>query len=259
MQKGNERNMKNFFSIDYQENRYISGVINEPNNKKKAAVIMCYGMNGNRVCQHRIGVKLERELEKAEISLVRFDYENIGTSSGFFEASDIKQRIDNLEKVYCYIKEVLDYKKIYLLGFSDGARNVISLNQRIECDGIILWNPILGGNSENSGSNSMTKMIMHPLYKVAVKELLGVGMNVNMLIQLKGDNTINEIENISIKCIAIFGTADELSKEVRVYFEKIIKDNCTIVYINKADHLFNREQWEKKVILETSNWLRRHL
>lgn len=248
--------MKSFVQIEGPYNESISVVINEADtDEKQIAIIMCYGMNGNRVCQHRLGVKLERELENLGVSLIRFDYENVGTSTGFFEASTIRQRIFDLEKVYDYVKYNLNYHKVYLLGFSDGARNVMQSQLKSVCDGLILWNPILGGVESEKGDKGVSRMILHPFHRIAVKELLGVGINMQMLAEMKKDKSVFEIENINKPCMIVFGGGDSLSKDVQKYVQEKNLSFLSVNYIEDADHLFNRKTWEEKAIKCTCDFV----
>ena len=104
--------------------------------------------------QHRIGVKLGKFFEENGVNLIRFDYRNLGVSDGYFEQSNMKDRIKDIKEVCNYIKSCFGNIKteIFLIGFSDGARNAILATQSIkELKGLILWNPIFniyGNNNE---------------------------------------------------------------------------------------------------------------
>ena len=93
--------------IQFKSNEdLILGIFHVANHQLDIPIVlvMCYGMNGNRVIQHRMAVKLGESLEKKGVNLVRFDYRNVGVSDGSFEKTSIKERIDDILNVCKYVK-----------------------------------------------------------------------------------------------------------------------------------------------------------
>ena len=229
-------------------------------------LIMCYGLNGHRVVQHRMAVKFGERLEENGVNLVRFDYRNVGVSEGNFEKSNIQERVEDIISVCKYVKACFYNKKIriVLVGFSDGARNVLKVTEKVSIDGIVLWNPILNILDEKKSVINLNskKLSLHPLYKVPIKKLLGVGMSLEMIRQIEAENVINVFEKYDKDILLIFGDNDELSKDVReylIYKDLINRSNMKYVTINNADHLFNKSEYVEQVFKVTIDWLLRNL
>ena len=143
-------------------NKSLLGIFHISENQcaKRIVLVMCYGLNGNRVEQHRMSVKFGEECEKKGVNLVRFDYTDVGVSEGCFEESRLSDRVQNVIDVILYVKgcfnEAID---IYLIGFSDGAKIAAnSMEQMPECKGVILWNPIINIEGKQKEDKSMDKV-----------------------------------------------------------------------------------------------------
>jgi len=252
--------------IQFKSNEdLILGIFHVANHQLDIPIVlvMCYGMNGNRVIQHRMAVKLGESLEKKGVNLVRFDYRNVGVSDGSFEKTSIKERIDDTLNVCKYVKACFYDKKIkiVLIGFSDGARNVLNIAENKIVDGIILWNPIFniisGNNKVNTNMNSR-KLSLHPLYRKPIKKLLGVAINLELIREIEAENVIEIFEKIDKQVLVIFGEDDELTKDIRKYlFYKGLMDkkNISSFIIKKANHLFNESEQVEEVFEVTIEWI----
>lgn len=244
--------------------KLILGMIHTANYQLQVpiVIIMCYGLNGNRVIQHRISVKLGQMLENKSINLVRFDYRNVGVSEGNFEQSNIEDRIDDIIEVCNYIKSCFYNKsiRILLIGFSDGARNALQVTKKFIVDGLILWNPIFNvpQKSYNTVDFNKKKLQLHPLYKTPIKKLLGVGLSLDMIKQIESEDAIVSFEKYENNILLLFGNNDELTKNVKNHLIKeglTNKDNVNYVIIKNADHLFNRSTYVEEVFGITTEWI----
>lgn len=248
--------MKGIIVLNKNECNEVVCMINSCKSSNNPIVVMFYGTNGNRVCQHRIGIKLEHALQENNIDMIRFDYSNTGTSIGEFENSTLQQRYENVECVLDYISGKYN-REIYLLGFSDGARCALKgMLYMPSIKGVILWNPIINVLREQKTSykqKTYSKMMMHPIYKIPVIELLGVGLNTTFLKQMKEEQFSKIIDFRKDNIYILFGTGDALTESIRTYMETI---HANIRYVEQADHLFNRFEWEQTVIYETINWIK---
>lgn len=225
-------------------------------------LIMCYGLNGNRVVQHRISVKLGEMLENKGINLIRFDYRNVGVSEGRFEQSNIEDRIDDIIEVCKYVKSCFYDRaiKIVLIGFSDGARNAIQVTKDFNIDGLILWNPIFNvpQKSDNTIDSNKKKLTLHPLYKTPIKKLLGVGLSLDMIKQIESEDALASFEEYENNILLLFGDNDELTKNVKLHLTSkglTTKNNVDYVIIKNADHLFNRSSYVNEVFDVTTDWV----
>mgnify|MGYP000847426105 CR=1 FL=1 len=244
--------------------KLILGMFHTANQQRQIPVvlIMCYGLNGNRVVQHRISVKLGEISENEGINLIRFDYRNVGVSEGRFEQSNIEDRVDDIIEVCKYAKSCFYDQaiKIVLIGFSDGARNALQVTKTFDIDGLILWNPIFNvpQKSDATIDSNKKKLILHPLYKTPIKKLLGVGLSLDMIKQIESEDALISLRKYENNILLLFGDNDALTKNVRFQLTTtglINKSNVDYVIIKNADHLFNRSTYVNEVFDATTDWV----
>ena len=204
-------------------NKTLLGVFHIPNTqcKRIKVIIMCYGLNGNRVEQHRMCVKFGEVCEKNNINLVRFDYTDVGVSEGDFGYSTLSNRVTNVIDVVDYVRGCFNQEiDIYLVGFSDGAK--IAANSFLElkcCKGIILWNPIINiGTGQIKNENRMNNRLkIDRSTKKPYKPLFGLKLNLQMIRELMKDKSM-ELMKCSYKKLFVFGEKDAFTSEIRKYF-----------------------------------------
>lgn len=240
--------------------RIILGILHaaQIQNEIPLVVIMCYGLNGNRVEQHRMSVKLGEICELNSINLIRFDYVNTGISEGDFFFSNTLERIKNVIDVYTFIKGCFNSKiHVYLVGFSDGAKIAIQAKEYIiDFCGFILWNPMMriSGVAE-SASNRTNKLLFHKRFKKPYKALFGVCLNMGLVREIENDETIAALDD-KINQLLIFGEQDRYTKNIREYIESKRLANTCIKVISNAGHLFNSVDSERQVNEYTVAWIK---
>lgn len=224
-------------------------------------IIMCYGLNGSRVEQHRMSVNLGELCENSNINLVRFDFTNVGISEGEFFFSSIHERIKNVISIYEYIKGCFNSKiSVYLIGFSDGAKIAIQSKEFIrDLEGIVFWNPIINISSETSSHSTETtikeKFKLHKKYNKPYKQLFGVCLNIGMVKELNNDNSVRKI-NDDIRKLFIFGEKDKFTKDIKRWVEENNYLNSDIKIIKNSGHLFGDSMLEQEVNGETIEWIK---
>ena len=194
-------------------------------NSIPVVLVMCYGLNGDRVEQHRMSVKAGRYASSLQVNFLRFDYCNQGVSQGAFQNVTIASKTDD---VLHWIKNVRAYFeneqiKIYLIGFSDGAR--VAVNAAIhseDINGLILWNPIVKlPNSQEESANphaAKDRLYMDRKTRNIYKKLLGVKLNTTILNEMKNDNTFSSLINYKKPILYVFGSEDRFTK----YLQRVI-------------------------------------
>lgn len=245
----------------YSNDKQVLGIMHIAKHQRNIAkvLVMCYGLNGNRVEQHRMSVKLGNKCEQIDINFVRFDYSDCGVSEGDFSNSTLKRRISDLENVLNFIGGCFDGKvEIYIVGFSDGAKiasKAATMSKLIK--GIILWNPIINieqsymetkGKKDKLKINKKTGRIYKPLF--------GLEMSTLMIEELKKDSSVEDLKNDYNK-LTVFGSADMFTKNIQVYFEdkKIEFPNMQIKYVDGAGHVFSSIEWENEVFDTTLEFI----
>lgn len=229
-------------------------------------LIMCYGMNGNRVEQHRMSVKLSREASKKNINVMRFDYYNQGISPGTFVKSTIAGKLDDLYHVIKEIKGYFNNKKveIYLIGFSDGARIAVECAKNCEdVTGVVLWNPIIRTpfvKEVNANPNKeIEKFQIDKETKIVYKQLLGVKMSTKLVSELKNDSTYENLLNRSFPILYIFGSKDRFTVDLQKCIHQIgiFKEDIDFIHIVEGSaHIFANIAYEQEVIDTTIGWIK---
>lgn len=214
-------------------------------------VIMCYGMNGNRVDNNRISRDFGIVCEKNEIIFCRFDYAGLGVSDGEFYEIDLSTKVNDCIEVINFIKGCIGNKKnkMILIGFSDGIRLIANLLPQVDTDKLIFWSPLFYTEKEYVDSRIGRKMIREPASGAVVFPFKGIFMSSKHLRQQM--SLQNEIENIKPhldSSLIIFGDND--SAVIKIfndlssrYFENI----KNVKYIEGADHLYSKKQWKDKL------------
>lgn len=179
--------MDELFEITGDSNKALLGMLSYPPKMKKCikVIVVCYGFNGNRVDQHRILYSFSNFIVANGMVCVRFDYRNQGLSEGMFSELTMESKIQDVVDVINWVRQRLcQYSiKIYTLGFSDGAKSVMTLYRDNPSlfDGIVLWNPILtidrpylSSASDKNFSVTPRKIEFHPITKRPVIPFLGL-------------------------------------------------------------------------------------
>ena len=225
-------------------------------------VVMCYGLNGNRVEQHRMSVKMGDLLQEKGINMVRFDYCNTGVSEGNFFDTTIVERRKNLIDICNYINGCFNRKiKIYLIGFSDGAKIAANTAHDIpECSGVIFWNPIIKIPSIDKDAQKKKylsgKLKLHPIYKKPYKPLFGSCLSDKLMREIENDKSLSLLYKQSEK-LFIFAECDNLTREIRKYLTREFASFSEVTFhvIEGSNHLFCHSEHEKSVCSTTINWI----
>jgi alpha/beta superfamily hydrolase len=244
-------------------NKALLGIFHIPDkqSEKIKVIIMCYGLNGNRVEQHRMSVKFAEACEENHICLVRFDYTDAGISEGDFSDTLISNRVKNVEDVVDYVRGCFNKCiEIFLVGFSDGAKVAVnSLTQIGECQGIILWNPIVNIDVKSMTNKSKTDnhLKLDNATKKPYKPLFGLKLNLQMIRELMNDQTKELLKN-SYRKLFIFGEKDVYTAEINKYFRsnKDLYPNSEFVEIKNSGHLFSDKKYEEEVIRKTIKFVK---
>lgn len=231
-------------------------------------VIMCYGMNGDRVESHRMAYLLGHYAEKYGIILLRLDYYGLGISNGEYVETSLESKVEDILIAIEFLKGCLKYEmhSIVLIGFSDGAKVATRVADIVGVsNSICLWNPVFCDYSaiENDETTNKQKPIMtrDPFCKKLAYSLpyTGLLMNVQYLREISCDSfDINNFLETSSRKVLIFGSEDSKTKILQKMlcnrnFDE--EDNSTLITIQGADHLFSNSKWSYQVIQLTIEWI----
>ena len=240
----------------------IMGIMHLPFcfSKTKTFVILCYGMNGNRVEANRLFVKEADYLKERGIAFVRFDFSGLGMSDGDFFEANLDTKVSDVVSVINYIRNccMSETCRIVLMGISDGAKviNKIVLEKKTDVDDIILLNPVLViGENVNEGEIESRKkpvvpIVKHPVFGKQAILRVGQFFSPKHMKQCSVDQDIFDVTNKNVVCF--FSAKDDLSLPTRKKMEKV---PCFIKEIDSCSHVFVECAAQHILFEETYKWL----
>lgn len=240
----------------------LLGVVEIPQKNIDAIVILCYGLNGNRVEQHRMAKKMSSGCADRRILFLRFDFRNQGISDGIFDNVSLSQKKNDVNHMIDFIKGCVNDENIpiFLVGYSDGVKIVaMLLGERSDIDGIILWNPVFSLPIDvQKRKESKEKLQLHVPTRMIYQKLLGLRLNVSLIKEMKIDHTFEILTKYSKGILYIFGTEDRFTKELgnKIYKTKIYHEYTdTVSFVRGAAHIFGKTTYEQEVINKTIEWI----
>lgn len=243
------------------------GIIHIPEMAHNTIIVMCYGMNGNRVENHRISKKMAEQAEKMGMAFLRFDYFGLGISDGEFSDTSIEDKIEDAISAINFI--MCCYKKkmrIFLIGYSDGAKVAYGVSKRLEEKmAVCYWNPVFNeclfssNDTTNIPNNECLGLIRDTNSRKLVYPIpyTGLCMNIKYLSEVKENNFdiktyISQTKN---NLFFIFGDSDSKTINLKEQICDLKKEKeDTILIIPKADHLFSSIDFIELVINQTIKW-----
>lgn len=230
----------------------------EGENKKAPIVIIYHGFCGDKMGPHFMFVKLCRNLEALGIASIRFDFSGSGESDGEFIDMTLGTEISEANNILDYVENLdfVDKEKIGILGFSMGGAiaSVIAGDRKDEINTLCLWSP----------AGNMDKIILSDTYVGDKLDDFLENGNFDVEGLLLGKNFIDDIKDIKIydraacykkKSIIIHGNEDEVVPLTasKKYLE-IYGDNSRLNIIEGANHIYEKNSWEREVIAITKQY-----
>jgi pimeloyl-ACP methyl ester carboxylesterase len=212
-------------------------------------VILCHGFTGNKAESGRLFVQAARAFQKAGLNALRFDFMGSGDSSGEFNEMTPNTQIQDVLDVLEIARR--RYKKIALLGLSLGGATVICAahQARKKPDALLTWSSVPSLRWWNakppagpqSGTNPLVtgKRFFKDRPQVDVPEAY-VALDIPRL-QIQGDKDIPEF------CERFAAFSPQNDPLVRH------------LIIPGADHVFTTWSDRKRVIAESTRWLKKQL
>ncbi|KOF57654.1 alpha/beta hydrolase [Clostridium sp. DMHC 10] len=225
--------------------------IPEKADKKTPIVIIYHGFGGNKMGPHFAFVKLSRILEKHGIASARFDFIGSGESDGDFSDMTFANEIDDANAIFDYVKglDFIDRDKIGVFGYSMGGAiaSVIAGDRREEINTLCLLAP--AGNMEEI----VKEVFIGDKYNEYIREgcfdIQGFLLGKNFMDDIKNIDIFERASRYNKKSMIIHSTSDEVVtfNTSKIYMD-IYKQNSELKVIEDANHTFENNKWEKKII-----------
>lgn len=223
-------------------------------------LVINYGLNGDRVDNHRMAVDFANEAAAQGITVLRFDYAGCGLSSGEFWETSLQTKASDTHAVIDFAKNCFEEEDVpvILLGYSDGIRVIHKIIQeRKDILAFCAWNPII--RSMSGTFKSKKKMTLEPTTKKLAIPLFGVYMGMDYLKEANEDLALDDLLSNPQPKLFAFGSGDNYTLQVQEEIKKASgqRTDFDLVEIADANHLFNRETWCRELTEKTLSWLNR--
>jgi len=241
----------------------ITGMLHVPAIRAKGTpvIIMCYGLNGDRVEIHRMSVIAARQAEEMGVVFLRFDYRGLGLSEGEFWSSSLESKTEDVLAMIDFVKGCfqMETTTLILLGFCDGGRIASRIAAlRDDINGLIMWNPIFSAlPAVFRSQGSEVRLMREPKTKEFVYPFFGLWMGTNYLREINTIMEMEELHGFKKPKLLIFAENDSYTRETRSsdFMDAFVKDPLIeLLIIKNAKHLFNSINWTKQVIDNSLNW-----
>jgi alpha/beta superfamily hydrolase len=132
---------------------------------KDCGIVLCYPMGNEYIKSHRTYLQLAARLSKAGFPVIRFDYYGTGDSSGGCEQGNIGQWIADISEAVEELKRRSGLSKACLVGLRlGGSLSMIVGAQRSDIDSLVLWEPIVHGETYISELKKLQKQMLRFSY-----------------------------------------------------------------------------------------------
>lgn len=235
-------------SIENQYQHTLRGYFTTSETPKDVAVLMLHGFTGNKTETGGVFKTFSRILAAQNISSLRLDYMGNGESDGEFSSFDWDTLNSDVQVMFSYLTETLNFKKVIILGFSMGGALAIEFakSTKKELLGLLLWSPAVNIKeivNRITSSNVYTKN--------GTIDYLGWEISNKLHPSLENYNYLDTIEKIQVPTLVIHGTKDlavpfSYGEEVASHIT-----NATIQLMKNATHGYNKIE-DKERLFEIS-------
>lgn len=201
-------------------------------------------------------VRLSRELEKAGIGSVRFDFSGHGESDGLFENMTASNEIQEAKAIFNYMRELdcSDKDNLFMLGMSMGGMVASVAAPEVDrLKGLVLWAP--AANMYGYAEKIIEKNIEYT-DEFGRVDIGGLLLNPNFQKDLKTIDVYSRAANFPGDVLIIHGTEDEIPIEVSYQYKRIYKENAKLIEVQGSDHAFSRAKWKDILIGSTIDFLK---
>lgn len=228
-------------------------------------LILCYGLNGNRVENNRMLVHLGYELVQNGLALIRFDYRGLGISEGDFSETDLQTKTEDIRAVVEYTLNVYEGENpsVILVGFSDGIKQILSCfnDLQVPIAGVLMLNPVIWSTDEADGDMpekppERTEFMRHPQSGKIVANKLGHFFSPRYLRQLSQQPSVFLKEE---KTALFFSTHDAISACTKEKLSELLLD-APVFSIASENHVFSEDVAQRDlamaIIKTVKSWMK---
>lgn len=240
----------------------IVGMLHLPEGRGRfPAALLLHGFTGTKTENHRMFVKLSRQLANHGIASLRIDFRGAGDSAGEFEDLTIRSQVaDALEAVrFLAHHKRVNSRRLALIGVSLGGAIAayVAARERSRFKSLVLWAPVAEG--ARILDDLSTPDAVAALAETGLTDYGGNLVGVQFIRQFAEMKPLREIVKSRCPVLLVHGAKDERvpAQHTEMYARALhtSKRPVKTVIVTGADHTFNKHIWEQRVIAETVDWL----
>jgi len=240
----------------------IVGMLHIPNGRGRfPGALLLHGFTGTKTENHRMFVKLSRQLAEHGIASLRFDFRGSGDSAGEFEELTIRSEVADLLEALKFLarQKRVNSRRLALIGMSMGgaiAAHVVA-REKSRIKTLVLWAPV----AEGAGilDELSTPEAVASLAQTGIADYEGNLVGVQFIRQFAEMKPLREIVKSRCPVLIVHGSGDEtVPVQHADMYERALRASKRLikkVIIERADHTFTKHIWETRVIDETLDWL----
>lgn len=266
----------------------LAAILHLPPNAKSTFILMLHGWSGYRTGPHQMQTRAARRFAQLGFPVLRFDFAGRGDSDGAAELATLATMKDDVDTVLDWIKSTFPTHKVLLAGLCSGCEVAFSAAAAPQINGLMLWSApafAAGASGERTRRKRWhhlgeyaRKLLRPSTYKKLLRgsvDVRGVskvlshqgGESKNIENDLPGQlprgwrqSILERNKDLAIPVLMIFGSADPTGVEALDWYENQFPKNCKIDkrWIEGANHSYYGLAWEREVIEESEEWLRRN-
>jgi len=243
------------------EGMRLMGMLHKPKRTPAPAIIFCHGFTGTRVEPHRLFVHAARYFCKKGFTVLRFDFRGSGESEGLFQNMTVSGEIADLMAAVSWIEKKGEVRKerIGVNGLSvGGAVAILTASRDPRIKAVSLWSTMSDFSPiQQVLSDFQTKLTTQTFIDIPSGERVGK----NLLSDIGKHNILTEISKISPRPVFIaHGTNDTVVPHwhAKKLYEKAGEPRYSL-FVEGADHTYNRWDWQWAVIRHTAKWFKENL
>lgn len=238
--------------------RLLRGCVRAPrDNEKFPTAIFYHGFTVDRIGMQRLHELFARELVKAGIACVRFDFYGLGESEGDFNEMTLGHEIEEAEAIYQWTREqdFCDSNNLFITGHSQGGLICTIIAPKIQPKAMVLWAPAL---NQYYGASVRARTMMGPTEKGW--DIEGLELSREFIDEIRDMDLRGMARGYHKPTLLIHGEKDELVPVDCAYvYQDIYGQSMRLEIIEGANHQFRSLRWKQKVYDLSVDFLKKEI
>jgi alpha/beta superfamily hydrolase len=255
--------MERLVEFANRSGRRLRGMIHQPGESfsgRPAGVVFFHGFTGDRMESHWLFVKCSRDLERAGIASLRFDFFGSGESEGEFREATLEGEVADAQDAVDFFRREggIDGERLGLLGLSLGGGIAALVAEQVRARALVLWAAV----ARLPHLRSLAAALLQPLpNNHAAHEYAGHEVSPRFLDAADSLDPLAALVRFTRPTLIVHPELDEHLNLTHPedYFRASGAAVKEKVIIAGAGHTFDSVAWEREVIGRAVEWFQQHL